>query len=82
VLHVYGMHTSEEPIIATAATLGSLEGPVDLKRVDIYLQQSQAVSNNGATAGDFVGDSRALLLGFSDGSMQLFSWQAKALPQP
>jgi hypothetical protein len=77
VLHIYGMHTSKESIIVTDATLGSFGGQVDLKRVDIYLQQSQMVANHGANASDFVGDSRALLLGFSDGSMQLFSWQAK-----
>ena len=77
VLHVYGMHSSKEAVLSTSSALGGPTEHIELKRVDIYLQQSQTLSNGGANASDLVGDSRSLLLGFSDGTMQLFSWQAK-----
>lgn len=75
VLHVYGMHSSKEPIIPIS--ISGLDSAVDLRRIDIYLQQSQMLSNNGSTASALLGDGRSLLFGFSDGSMQLLSWQAK-----
>lgn len=80
VLHVYGMHSSKEAVLSTSLALGGPSSHLEFKRGDIYLQQSQVLRNGGATASELVGDSRSLLLGFSDGSLQLFSWQAKASP--
>lgn len=80
VLHVYGMHISKEAKIPTI--IGGLHETADLRRVDIFLQQSQTLSSNGASASTFVGDGRSLLFGFSDGSLQLYSWQAKVACSP
>lgn len=82
VLHVYGMHTASEPVLAASLSLGGPGDSLEFKRVDLYLQQSQALGNEGASACDVVGDGRSLLLGYSDGSLQLFSWQAKVTPLP
>lgn len=71
------MHSSKEAVLSTSLALGGPSQYLEFKRGDIYLQQSQPLSQGGASASDLVGDSRTLLLGFSDGSMQLFSWQAK-----
>ena len=54
----------------------SLAGMQDLKHVDIFLQHSIAVQS-AAAATSIVGDSRSILLGLSDGTCQLFSWQGK-----
>ena len=75
VLHVYGMHISRETVLSAAP--GSLHEAVELRRVNIYLQQSHMLRNNGSSASTFVGDGRSLLFAFSDGSLQLYSWQAK-----
>ena len=48
----------------------------DLKHVDIFLQHSIAVQS-AAAATCLVGDSRSILLGLSDGTCQVFSWQSK-----
>ena len=77
VLQVYGMHSSKEAVLSTSSSLGGSTDAVELKRVDIYLQHSHLLVNDGATAADLVGDSRSILLGFSDGSLQLYSWQTK-----
>ena len=74
-LHVYGMHFSKEAVLP--ATIGGLHETLDLRRVDIYLQHSQMLNNSGASSSAFVADGRSLLFGFSDGSLQLYSWQAK-----
>lgn len=55
---------------------GSAEA-VELYRVDIYLQHNQRLSSGTASANDFVADNRSLLIGFSNASLQMYSWQAK-----
>lgn len=77
VLHIYSMHTSKETVMSTGSSLSSAGETAEFHRVDIYMQQSQRLSSGTATANDFVGDSRALLIGFSNGSLQMYSWQAK-----
>lgn len=72
VLHVYGLHTSKE------AVLPSFEQTlVQLRRVDVYLQHSTVLEQSGAHAVDLVCDSRSILIGFSDGTFQLMSWQSQ-----
>lgn len=71
-LHIYGMHICKEAILQGAG----LAGLQDLKHVDIFLQHSIAVQS-AAAATSIVGDSRSILLGLSDGTCQLFSWQGK-----
>jgi hypothetical protein len=48
-----------------------------LRRVDVYLQHSTALEQSGAHAVDLVCDSRSILIGFSDGTFQLLSWQSQ-----
>ena len=77
VLHVYGLHNSKEALLpASDQTLGLL------RRVDVYLQHSTVLEQSGAHAVDLVCDSRSILIGFSDGTFQLMSWQSQvpALP--
>ena len=69
------MHVSKETVLSPAP--GSLHEAVELQRVNIYLQQSHMLRNDGTSTSTFVGDGRSLLFAFSDGSLQLFSWQAK-----
>jgi hypothetical protein len=72
VLHVYGLHTSKEAVLpAFEQTLGQL------RRVDVYLQHSTVLDQSGAHAVDLVCDSRSILIGFSDGTFQLMSWQSQ-----
>ena len=72
VLHVYGLHTSKEQLLPSLG--GSL---ADLRRVDVYLQHSTALEQHGTHAVDLVCDSRSVLVGFSDASFQLLSWQSQ-----
>lgn len=53
-----------------------MTGMQDLKHVDIFLQHSIDVQS-AAAATSIVGDSRSILLGLSDGTCQVFSWQGK-----
>ena len=46
-------------------------------QVDVYLQHSCVLEQFGATAVDLVCDSRSILIGFSDGTFQLLSWQSQ-----
>ena len=71
-LHIYGIHTCKTSVLQGAG----LAGLQDLKHVDIYLQHSIAVQSTAA-ATSLVGDSRSILLGLSDGTCQVFSWQSK-----
>ncbi len=72
VLHVYGLHTSKEAVLpASDQTLGLL------RRVDVYLQHSTVLEQSGAHAVDLICDSRTILIGFSDGTFQLMSWQSQ-----
>ncbi|KAL3150452.1 hypothetical protein ABBQ32_000282 [Trebouxia sp. C0010 RCD-2024] len=71
-LHIFGMHTCKEPILQGAG----MTGMQDLKHVDIFLQHSIDVQS-AAAATSIVGDSRSILLGLSDGTCQVFSWQGK-----
>ena len=72
-LHIYGLHTSKESVLPSGGLLHGTE----LKRLDIYLQHSIQAAAEGLVAMALVGDSRFLLLGMSDGSCHLYSWQAK-----
>lgn len=72
-LHIYGLHTSKESVLPSGGLLHGTE----LKRLDIYLQHSIQAAAEGLAAMALVGDSRFLLLGMSDGSCHLYSWQAK-----
>ena len=49
-------------------------------QVDVYLQHSCVLEQFGATAVDLVCDSRSILIGFSDGTFQLLSWQSQVGP--
>lgn len=71
------MHTSKETVVSTGSSLSNVGENTELHRVDIYMQQNQRLSSGTAIANDFVGDSRALLIAFSNGSLQLYTWQAK-----
>ncbi|KAL0053131.1 hypothetical protein WJX82_001373 [Trebouxia sp. C0006] len=71
-LHIYGMHSCKESVLQGAG----IAGMQDLKHVDIFLQHSIAVQS-AAAATCLVGDSRSILLGLSDGTCQVFSWQSK-----
>lgn len=46
-------------------------------QVDVYLQHSCVLEQFGANAVDLVCDSRSVLIGFSDGTFQLLSWQSQ-----
>lgn len=72
VLHVYGLHTSKEQLLPSLS--GSL---AELRRVDVYLQHSTVLEQHGTHAVDIVCDSRSVLVGFSDASFQLLSWQSQ-----
>lgn len=72
VLHVYGLHTSKEQLLPSLG--GSL---AELRRVDVYLQHSTVLEQHGTHAVDLVCDSRSVLVGFSDASFQLLSWQSQ-----
>lgn len=75
VLQIYGLHYSKDPAILQSAPI---QGHESFCRVDLYLQSSTVLTNNGmAIANDLVCDSRCLLLGFSDGSFQCYSWHGK-----
>ncbi|KAL0029799.1 hypothetical protein WJX77_000735 [Trebouxia sp. C0004] len=71
-LHIYGMHSCKESVLEGTGIAG-MQG---LKHVDIFLQHSIAVQS-AAAATCLVGDSRSILLGLSDGTCQVFSWQSK-----
>ena len=72
VLHVYGLHTSKEQLLT------SLGSPLEaLRRVHVYLQHSTVLEQHGTHAVDLVCDSRSVLVGFSDASFQLLSWQSQ-----
>ena len=71
-LHIYGMHSCKESVLQGAG----IPGMQDLKHVDIFLQHSIVVES-AAAATCLVGDSRSILLGLSDGTCQVFSWQSK-----
>ena len=71
-LHIYGKHSCKESVLRGAG----IAGMQDLKHVDIFLQHSIAVQS-AAAATCLVGDSRSILLGLSDGTCQVFSWQSK-----
>lgn len=72
VLHVYGLHTSKEQLLT------SLGNPLEaLRRVHVYLQHSTVLEQHGTHAVDLVCDSRSVLVGFSDASFQLLSWQSQ-----
>ncbi len=72
VLHVYGLHTSKEQLLT------SLGSPLEtLRRVHVYLQHSTVLEQHGTHAVDLVCDSRSVLIGFSDASFQLLSWQSQ-----
>ena len=72
VLHVYGLHTSKEQLLPSLG--GSLH---ELRRVHVYLQHSTVLEQHGTHAVDIVCDSRSILVGFSDASFQLLSWQSQ-----
>lgn len=75
VLQIYGLHFSKEAAILQSAPV---QGQDHFRRVDLYLQSSIVLSNAGmAIANDLVCDSRCILLGFSDGSFQCYSWHCK-----
>eukprot|EP00884_Botryococcus_braunii_P016462 jgi/Botrbrau1/349/Bobra.110_2s0008.1 len=75
VLQIYGLHISKDSAILQS---GPVQGLDNFRRVDLYLQSSIALSNAGmAMANDLVCDSRCILLGFSDGSFQCYSWHCK-----
>jgi hypothetical protein len=75
VLQIYGLHLSKEAAILQSAPV---QGQDQFRRVDLYLQSSIVLSNAGmAIANDLVCDARSILLGFSDGSFQCFSWHCK-----
>lgn len=76
-LHIYGMHSCKESVLQGAG----IAGMQDLKHVDIFLQHSIAVQS-AAAATCLVGDSRSILLGLSDGTCQVFSWQSKVCCLP
>lgn len=72
ILHVYGLHTAKDAVLPLfESTLGQL------RRIDVYLQHSTALEQSGAHAVDLVCDSRSILIGFSDGTFQLLSWQSQ-----
>ena len=80
VLHIYGVHHSKEPVLATSASPLGASPAVDLRKVAIYLQQSLSLSGgegSSAATTDLVADSRSVLVAFSDGACQLFSWAAQ-----
>ena len=72
VLHVYGLHTSKELVLPSLGS--SLH---ELRRVHVYLQHSTVLEQHGTHAVDIVCDSRSILVGFSDASFQLLSWQSQ-----
>ncbi len=76
-LQIYGLHQSKEAVLSTSTLLGGASVAVDLKRVDIYMQYSIQLKTGDVSAYDLAGDSRCLLIAYSDGSLQLVSWQAK-----
>ena len=79
VLHIYGVHTSKEAVLSAPALLGSYAPEVDFKRANIYLQHSITLTDeaNAASATDVVADARTLLVSFSNGTCQLYSWAGK-----
>ena len=79
VLHIYGVHTSKEAVLSAPALLGNYAPEVDLKRANIYLQHSITLTDdaNAASATDVVADARTLLVSFSNGICQLYSWAGK-----
>lgn len=74
VLHVYGLHTSKEQLLSSLGS--SLQG---LRHVHVYLQHSTVLEQHGTHAVDLVCDSRSILVGFSDASFQLLSWQSQVV---
>ena len=66
-------------LLELVLALGSTPA-VELRKVAIYLQYSvplEASNTNNATTTDLVADSRSVLVAFSDGTCQLFSWAAQ-----
>ena len=80
VLHIYGVHTSKEAVLAAPALLAGYAPEADFRRADIYLQHSISLASEAVpgSATDVVADSRALLVAFSNGTCQLHSWAGKA----
>ncbi|KAK9828450.1 hypothetical protein WJX72_000056 [[Myrmecia] bisecta] len=77
VLHIYGLHESKESVLQTQTFMSGSRTQLDFKRLNLFLQYSLAVGHDTSTANDIVGDSRSVLVGLSDGTFQLFSWQGK-----
>lgn len=75
VLQLYGVHTSKELVLPAAATGGAAGAP-PLHRMHVFLQHSLALPG-GALCNDITGDSRSVLLGMVDGSLQVYSWAAQ-----
>ena len=82
-LHIYGVHTSKEAVLSAPALLGNYAPEVDFKRANIYLQHSITLTEeaNAASATDVVADARTLLVSFSNGTCQLYSWAGKVSSQ-
>ena len=79
VLHIYGVHTSKEAVLSAPALLGNYAPEVDFKRANIYLQHSINLTDEAtlASATDVIADARTLLVSFSNGICQLYSWAGK-----
>lgn len=78
-LHIYGVHLSKEAVLAAPALLSGYAPESVFRRADIYLQHSISLAPEGSTASatDVVVDSRSLLVSFSSGSCQVYSWAGK-----
>lgn len=76
VLHYYGVRASKVEAVPAAAAESGAAGGAPLKRLDVFLERSVVVEGSASCA-DIVGDSRALLLGMSDGSLRTYSWNAQ-----
>ena len=79
VLHIYGVHTSKEAVLAAPALLAGYAPEADFKRADLYLQHSITLVQEAspASATDVVADNRSLLVSFSNGTCQVYSWAGK-----
>ena len=76
VLHMYGVHTSKESVVPSELLAATGAGP-ELQRMHAFLQHSVSLGD-GFACNDITGDSRAVVLGMSDGSLHIYSWAAQA----
>lgn len=77
VLHMYGVHTSKESVVPSELLAPAGAGP-ELQRMHAFLQHSVSLGE-GFACNDVTGDSRAVVLGMSDGSLHVYSWAAQVL---